>query len=344
MDFDFDAVVKKGGESNEATKCFDAFAVSVENAWTLSDFKEMVTKLFPEVNGKDEYDTKIRKLFEKFSDGKELISTSGFTMMWNNWIKTILWPKSAFIIVDVQNDFISGSLALKNAPAQQDGEEVVSVINHLINKDTPFAAIVYTQDWHPENHISFFENVKLRKVIGMNEKPVVNDAELNNLKPLDIVVFEGPPKTEQKLWPRHCVQNTKGAEFHPKLVVSPDSIKIQKGTNENIDSYSAFFDNEKLSETSLNAELKKRGITDVYVCGLAYDVCVYFTALQSNELGYRTVVVDDACRGVVSSDILKVKETLKGKNCAIVQSSEIDSMIKAVDRRFVLGYFLALNV
>ncbi|RWS20397.1 hypothetical protein B4U80_00769, partial [Leptotrombidium deliense] len=144
------------------------------------------------------------------------------------------------------------------------------------------------------------------------------------------------------LWPIHCVQNTEGAALHPDLIVAPNSLTIYKGTKENIDSYSAFFNNGNLSETALNSELKSRGITDVYVCGLAYDVCVQATAMHANELGYRTVVIDDASRGVDLNDIMKAKEALEATNCAIVQSNEVDAMVKAIDRRFVLGYFLAL--
>ncbi|RWS22813.1 pyrazinamidase/nicotinamidase-like protein [Leptotrombidium deliense] len=302
----------------------------------------MVSKLFPEVSGNSEYDSKIKKLFKKFSNGDDYISTSDFLYMWDNWIKKVLWPKSAFIIVDVQNDFISGSLSLSNTPAHQDGADVVPVINSLIETGVPFTTIVYTQDWHPDNHISFVENVKLRKVIQFNDNAIMDESELDNIKTFDTVVFEGPPETKQRLWPRHCVQNTEGAALHPDLIVAPDSLTIYKGTKENIDSYSAFFDNGKLSETALNSELKSRGITDVYVCGLAYDVCVQATAMHANELGYRTIVIDDASRGVDLDDIMKAKEALEEKNCAIVQSNEVDGMVKAIDRRFVLGYFLGL--
>lgn len=174
------------------------------------------------------------------------------------------------IIVDVQNDFIDGTLALKNCPAKEDGNDVVPVINHLV-ANVPFDLCVYTLDWHPEDHISFFENVDKRKI---SEK----SSTKSDFKLYDTVVFEcNGADIEQRLWPTHCVQDTEGAAFNPNLYILEDknrALIVKKGTNSEIDSYSAFFDNSKRSETCLNKELRNRGITDLYVCGLATDVCV----------------------------------------------------------------------
>lgn len=183
-------------------------------------------------------------------------------------------PKSALVIVDVQNDFIDGTLALKRCEAKQDGADVVPCINHLI-ETVPFDVIAYTLDWHPEDHVSFIENVSRRKLSS-------NSPIQRNIKIFDTVIFENYPDVEQKLWPAHCVQGSFGAELHPDLKVIDEHtdkmrrsvVYVKKGSKSDIDSYSAFFDNCKLNETSLNSDLKKHGITDLYVCGLAADVCV----------------------------------------------------------------------
>ena len=180
----------------------------------------------------------------------------------------MLLPKSALIVVDVQNDFIDGSLLVP------DGLKVVSVINSLLDT-VAFDAVVYTMDWHPRNHCSFFENVNLRK---LSEKSPVK----TNFQLFDTVIFEQYPNADQKLWPTHCVQGSKGAELHPDLkIINPEKdemkrklIYTKKGHNPDIDSYSAFYDNAKLSETGLDKDLKEIGVTDIYLTGLAADVCV----------------------------------------------------------------------
>jgi len=188
------------------------------------------------------------------------------------------------------------------------------------------------------------ENVKLRKVIEINGKPISATNSLDKLRVFEEVTFEGPPKTVQRMWPKHCVQNTFGSQLHSDLIVDKKAVKIYKGTDPEIDSYSAFWDNGKQSETLLNKELKSRGITDVYVCGLAYDVCVQSTANHSLELGYRTALINDASRGIDTEDIRKCKETLIKQHCVIVESNEVNSLVKGLNRRFELAHFLALQL
>ena len=186
----------------------------------------------------------------------------------------MLHPKTALLVVDVQNDFIDGSLALINCSAKQDGGEVVPVINELLDT-CPFDCVAYTLDWHPKDHVSFFENVSKRKI--SDKSPIKKD-----FKQYDTVIFEQYPNADQKLWPTHCVQGSKGSELHPDLkIINPEKdemkrklIYTKKGHNPDIDSYSAFYDNAKLSETGLDKDLKEIGVTDIYVCGLASDVCV----------------------------------------------------------------------
>ena len=176
--------------------------------------------------------------------------------------------------MDVQNDFIDGTLALKNCPAKQDGAEVVPCINYMLD-NVPFDVIVYTLDWHPADHCSFIENVHIRKLTE-------NSPSKKNIKAYDTVIFEDYPDIEQKLWPAHCVQNSPGSQLHPDLIVVDEKtdpmrrhvVYTKKGSKSDIDSYSAFFDNCKLNETTLNIDLKKLGVNELYVCGLAADVCV----------------------------------------------------------------------
>lgn len=149
---------------------------------------------------------------------------------------------------------------------------------------------------------------------------------------------------KQRLWPRHCVQDSWGAELHKDLKILDKSIKVYKGTNPDVDSYSVFWDNKKLSETTLNAQLLEKGITDVYVCGVAYDVCVGATAVDSLASGYRTVLIEDCSRGVDLMDIERTKSAIIAGNGVIVNSNQIVPMVEGRDRRAELGYKLALEI
>ncbi|CAF1140894.1 unnamed protein product [Didymodactylos carnosus] len=153
---------------------------------------------------------------------------------------------NALIIVDVQNDFITGSLALKN------GEEVVPVINNLL-KTIPFDVVVYTADWHPKNHISFYENIGLRK------DEISSDSKVNaeTAKLFDQVTFKGD--VDQILWPTHCVQGTFGAQFHKDLYIVKKHILLHKGSNPEVDSYSAFRGVDHTSIAARVGDLKKNG-------------------------------------------------------------------------------------
>lgn len=180
-----------------------------------------------------------------------------------------------------------------------------------------FDVVCYSLDWHPKDHISFIDNVKNRPLHKSSE------IDADSAKIRDTVVFDGVPPIKQQLWPSHCVQDTWGAELHKDLNIQHDMILIKKGTNPDVDSYSLFFDNQRLSETTLNAQLKSKCISDVYVCGLAYDVCVWFTARDANENGYRTILVDDCCRGIDLKTIADAKQDIISKNGVIVTSKEV---------------------
>ncbi|MGF6253829.1 nicotinamidase/pyrazinamidase [Ensifer sp. LBL] len=174
----------------------------------------------------------------------------------------------ALIVVDVQNDFCPGG-----ALGVAGGDEIVPMINGLIGR---FEHVVLTQDWHPAGHSSF-----------ASSHPGKN--------PFEMIAM---PYGAQTLWPDHCVQGSVGAEFHPALEWTRAELLIRKGFRPQIDSYSAFFENDRRTPTGLSGYLRDRGIKKVTLCGLATDFCVAFSALDAVTQGFSTSVVLDACRGI----------------------------------------------
>ena len=201
----------------------------------------------------------------------------------------------ALLVIDVQNDFCPGG-----ALAVPQGDKIVPVINQLMNS---FDIVVATKDWHPENHISFASNH-------------------TGKKPGDIVMHHG---IKQVLWPEHCIQNTSGAEFTSGLNIKPIKKIIYKGTNSQVDSYSAFFDNDKKTKTDLDNYLKGKGVREIYLTGLATDYCVKFSALDGLTLGYKVFVISDAVKGVnlMPEDSKDALEEIKQKGGIIISSNEI---------------------
>lgn len=197
--------------------------------------------------------------------------------------------------------------------------QIIEPINRLLNS-IKFDGVFYSLDWHPRNHISFIDNVRTRPIHPTSR------ISAESAKVFDTVIFDGPSHVprEQRLWPKHCVQNSWGAKLHEDLKVLKKSKIVHKGTNPEIDSNSMFYDNQRLSQTTLDAQLKELGVTDLYVTGLAYDVCVAMTVADAISLGYRTTLVDDCCRGVSLKDIEKTKETIIASNGVIVSSNEVN--------------------
>lgn len=202
---------------------------------------------------------------------------------------------NALIIVDIQNDFLPGG-----ALAVPHGDEVIPVVNRIQSR---FDLVVATQDWHPPDHGSFAANHP--------GKMIYDQVELNGLP--------------QTLWPVHCVQNTPGAELAPHLDRSRIAKVFRKGTDPRIDSYSGLFDNGHRKSTGLGEWLKERGITEAFVCGLATDYCVKFTALDAVQFGFRTTLIEDASRGVniEANDVSEAIEVLKQAGVKIVASGEL---------------------
>ena len=174
---------------------------------------------------------------------------------------------SALIIIDMQNDFCHGG-----ALAVKDGEKLVEPINSAQEK---FDTIILTQDWHPEEHSSFASN---------------NSAEVYSNIEMDY--------GSQILWPDHCIQGSIGANFHKNLNTNNSNLILRKGCNPKIDSYSAFFENDKTTTTGLEGYLVKKEIKRLYLCGLAFDYCVFYSALDGIGLGFDVFVFQDLTKAI----------------------------------------------
>ena len=201
----------------------------------------------------------------------------------------------ALILVDIQNDFLPGG-----ALAVPDGDAIVPIANRL---QAAFPLVVATQDWHPANHGSFAVNHPGKKVF--------EQIDLNGLA--------------QTLWPVHCVQGTKGAELAAGLERERIAKIFPKGTDAGIDSYSGLFDNGHHKSTGLGEWLKARSVTEVFVCGLATDYCVKFTALDAAQQGFKTHFIEDASHGVnlQPNDVKNAIAEMNRAGIATVQSTEI---------------------
>ena len=178
---------------------------------------------------------------------------------------------AALVVVDVQNDFCAGG-----ALAVPDADTIVPVVNGLLRD---FRRVIIAQDWHPPGHVSFASSHPGRQAFGRI--------------PL--------PSGEQELWPDHCVAGTRGAGFHPGLEVPAEATIVRKGIHANIDSYSAFFENDRETPVGLDAMLRAAGVTaahELVLVGLATDYCVLHTALDARRLGYRVAVIESGCRGI----------------------------------------------
>lgn len=182
----------------------------------------------------------------------------------------------ALIVVDVQIDFCPGG-----ALAVPAGDEVVAPINRMMGD---YDTVILTQDWHPAEHSSFADNFR----------PGPGDPA-GAAAPFSLAVMEYGP---QVLWPRHCVQGSRGANLHPDLDLSRAELILRKGFRPQIDSYSAFFENDKLTPTGLHGYLGERGITHLTFVGLAHDFCVAYSAIDAARLGYDTRIVESACRAI----------------------------------------------
>ncbi len=202
--------------------------------------------------------------------------------------------RDLLLVVDVQNDFCpEGALGVP------EGDAVVPVINRI---QPGFAHVVLTQDWHPAGHQSF-----------ASTHP--------GHAPFETVEVAYGPQT---LWPDHCVQGTPGAAFHPDLDTDKAEMILRKGTRAAIDSYSAFYENDRTTATGLAGYLRERGFTRAFICGLATDYCVHFSALDAAREGFEAVVIEDACRGIdLEGSLAAAKGAMVDAGVAFIASAAL---------------------
>ena len=201
---------------------------------------------------------------------------------------------TVLIIVDAQYGFMPGG-----GLAVADGDAFVPVINRIAPR---FANVVLTQDWHPADHISFAANHPGRA-------------------PFETITL---PYGEQVLWPTHCVQGTRDAALHDDLRVPQAQLIIRKGFHRDVDSYSAFMEADRRTSTGLAAYLKARGITKLYLCGLATDYCVAWSAQDARAAGFEATVIEDACRAIdLNGSVARAWADMAAAGVGRVQSTDI---------------------
>lgn len=198
------------------------------------------------------------------------------------------------IILDVQNDFMPGG-----ALAVPQGDVIVPVINQVMNH---FDLIVATQDWHPKNHKSF-----------ASRHP--------GKKPFEKIQLHG---LQQTLWPDHCVQGSKGAEFFPQLDTTRIAAIFRKGMDPEIDSYSGFYENDHKKSTGLTAYLRAKGASELYFCGLCADICVYYSLKDAMQEGFKNYLIEDATHPLNEDVFKRIRVELKLLGVGLVKSNELD--------------------
>lgn len=199
----------------------------------------------------------------------------------------------ALIIVDVQNDFVTGGkLEVSN------GEQIIPLVNDLTTK---FDLVVATQDWHPKEHKSFASNHPGKK-------------------PFEKIVLGG---LDQVLWPDHCVQGSHGAELHPQLETHRIEAIFRKGMDPEIDSYSGFYDNGQKKSTGLFGYLKERSVSEIFVCGLAADYCVYYTARDALKGGLGATIIEDATRPIDAAGFENAKRDIASLQGQVMNASSL---------------------
>ena len=200
----------------------------------------------------------------------------------------------ALLVIDVQKDFCPGG-----ALPVPEGDAVVPVINRIMPR---YDIVVFTQDWHPADHLSFA-------------------SQHEGKAPFETVTLA---YGEQVLWPDHCVQGSEGAEFHPDLDVRPAQAIIRKGFRREVDSYSAFFENDHATPTGLEGYLRSRGVDEVHLAGLATDFCVGFSALDAVRCGFVATVLEDACRAIdLEGSLQAMREKWQKAGVRTITSAEI---------------------
>jgi nicotinamidase/pyrazinamidase len=203
-------------------------------------------------------------------------------------------PSDVLIVTDIQNDFCPGGKL-----AVPDGDSIIGTIHKFAPK---FEHVILTQDWHPANHSSFASNHTGRQPF--------DQIELNY--------------GMQTLWPDHCLQGSSGAQFHPDLHLPQAELILRKGFHPAIDSYSAFFENDRTTNTGLAGYLLERRLTRVFLVGLAYDYCVGYSALDARRVGFPAFVIRDACRAIdLNSSVAEIEAEFTRAGVTLVDSAQL---------------------
>ena len=203
-------------------------------------------------------------------------------------------PTDVLLVVDVQNDFCPGG-----ALAVPEGDAVVPLVNRLARQ---FQHVILTQDWHPPGHSSFASTHPGRQ-------------------PFETIRAD---YGDQVLWPDHCVQGTHGAAFHPELDIPTAELVLRKGFRRDIDSYSAFAENDKRTRTGLAGYLRERGFERIFLAGLATDFCVFWSALDARAEGFDVAVIEDACRAIdLEGSLARARAEMQAAGARLVDSGDI---------------------
>ena len=213
---------------------------------------------------------------------------------WAQGTKTKPGPQDVLLVIDVQNCFTpGGSLAVK------EGDQIIPLINRLA---TSFEHVVITQDWHTPGHVSFASSHAGKKPFETTQLPYGT----------------------QVLWPDHCVQGTPGADLHKDLRIPHAELIIRKGYRKQMDSYSAFYEADGKTPTGLTGYLKDRGLTQVFLVGLATDFCVAWSAMDARKAGFGALVIEDACRGIdADGSLAKAWKDMLGAGVKRIKSSDL---------------------
>jgi nicotinamidase/pyrazinamidase len=242
------------------------------------------------------------------------------------------FSRTAFIAVDIQNDFCpaytgkDGKEHPAGALSVAHSETVIEPINTLAEQiSRKGGKVLASQDWHPENHVSFAASHKDKKINDIILLSVSDEAITRFTEKFPELKDPIPAAVQQMLWPVHCVQNTEGAAFHDNLKTEYIDFVFRKGFRKNIDSYSTFFENDRCTPTDLHGYLSGLPINTLIICGLASDYCVFYSAMDSVRLGYTTLVVSDAIAGVdiPKGSIANAIKTMKSAGITFADSKDL---------------------
>ncbi|KAH7723975.1 CBN-PNC-2 protein [Aphelenchoides avenae] len=290
----------------------------VESGLTFQSFSDIIRSVVADVHDEQLGDGDIFRLFSLFDvDADGSLSDAEANALNHTLIQAINALRYALIVVDFQNDFVSGSLAIKKGSAHQDPLEALIPLNALLTRAADFHEVIYTLDWHPINHISFYEHCR------NSDRSLSRKDKQRKLKPFDVVSFE-QPKCKQVLYPTHCIQGSWGAELHSDVLQVDGAKYVQKGVEVFVDAYSGFLGHDN---SELEIFLREGDIRAAFICGLSLDICVTATARDSARLGFLTAVIVDCSKGLCDEQIQHCMDELRARNVAVLDSSAVNAFI-----------------